>query len=103
MPYLVQRKQEDKDVVGRALGKPVKPVESMAGERRGDEPFVVWLVQVAVEEGQMQPSVDPVDAAINKHQEPKDGEDKVRQAIIVNVVVQSAVPAHLCRTHVRAL
>lgn len=100
-PYLVQRKQKDKDVVGCALGKPVKPVESMAGERGGDEPFVVGLVQVAVEERQVQPPVDPVDAAVNKHQEQEDGGDKIRHAIVVNVVVQPAVPSHLCVTHVK--
>lgn len=42
----------------------------MRGEGCGDDPLVVRFVNVLVDEWQVQPSVDPVDAVVGEQQEP---------------------------------
>ena len=49
----LQRKDEWKDVVWYTLRESVHWMESMAGERRGHNPLVVWLVNFLVDHGMM--------------------------------------------------
>lgn len=39
-------------------------------------------------------AVDPVDEHVGEEEEPRGGEDKVRQAVLVNVVVETRIAAH---------
>ena len=61
-----------KDVVGERLEVTVDWVESVGGEGGGNDPLVVWLVDVLVDEGVVFQSVDPVDAVIGAEEEPVD-------------------------------
>lgn len=48
----------------------VDGVECMAREWRRDDPFVMRLMDVFVQEGNMEPAVDPVNAVVGKKEEP---------------------------------
>jgi len=60
------------DVVGERLEVTVDWVESVCGEGGGDDPLVVWLVDVLVDKGMVFQSVDPVNAVIGADKEPID-------------------------------
>ena len=73
---LVHREQEHVDVVREALSEAVQRVEGVAGERARDLPLVVGLVDL-VDEGVVQPPVDPVDDKVREHDE---GDERPRDA-----------------------
>jgi len=57
-------------MVGEGLEVTVEWVESVCGEGRGHDPFVVWLVDVLVDTWVVFPSVNPVNAVISEDEEP---------------------------------
>ena len=59
------------DVVGKGLEVSVEWVEGVGGKGGGYDPFVVGLVYVLVDGWVVFPSVDPVNAVVRKHEEPK--------------------------------
>ena len=65
---LVHWEQKHVDVVRQALSEAVQRVEGVAGERARDLPLVVRLVDL-VDEGVVQPPVDPVDDKVREHDE----------------------------------
>lgn len=69
--YPVQREEKDEEVVWDTLQISIYGVERMRGEWRWDDPLVVGLVNVLVEYGMVQSSVDPVYAVIGGQEEAK--------------------------------
>jgi len=69
---LLQREQERKHVVRDALTKPINRVERVGSVRRRHDPFVVRLVQVLVNQGMVQPAVDPVDEQVREQDEERE-------------------------------
>ena len=65
----MHREEEDKDMVGEGLRIAVHGMEGVRCKGRGDDPFVVGLVEAFVEEGNMQPSVNPIDAVVGEEEE----------------------------------
>ena len=59
------------DVVRERLEVTVDWVESVCGEGGGNDPLVVWLVDVLVDERVVFQSVNPVNAVIGEEEEPK--------------------------------
>jgi len=59
------------DVVGEGLEVSVNGVEGIGGKGSGYDPFVVGLVHVLVDGWVVFPSVNPVNAVIRKHEEPR--------------------------------
>lgn len=74
---LLQRKNEGEDVVRYALRKTVQWMESVAGEGRGNDPFVMRLMKLLVDEGVMQATVNPVDERVCKKEEERELENVV--------------------------
>ena len=62
----LEREEEGEDVVGQALRIAVHGMESVRGERRRHNPFVVGLVQRLVDALVVQTAVDPVDAKVGE-------------------------------------
>ena len=58
------------DVVGEGLEVAVYWVEGVGSEGGRDDPFVVGLVDVLVDEWVVLPPVNPVNAVIREHKEP---------------------------------
>eukprot|EP00051_Salpingoeca_urceolata_P033908 m.22776 g.22776 ORF g.22776 m.22776 type:complete len:305 (+) comp6947_c0_seq1:178-1092(+) len=92
---LVQRKQKGVDVVGQALHEPVNRVKGVAGKRRWHFPLVVELVEWSVEDGKVEPPVNPVDTAIGKQQKRHGRHDPKRSAALADVVVKLGVATDL--------
>jgi hypothetical protein len=69
MEVFLNGEEVGKYVVGKRLEIAVDWVECVGGERGGYNPFVVWLVNVLVDEGVVFPSVNPVDAVIGEQEE----------------------------------
>lgn len=65
----MQREEEDEEVVWDRLQISVYGVECVRGEWCRDDPLVVGLVNVLVEHGMVQNSVDPVYAIIREEEE----------------------------------
>ena len=78
----VEGEDEGENVVWQGLGVAIKWVESVTGVWSGDEPFVVWLVNVFVEPWVVCESVDPVDEKIGEKEEEWDGEQGVCPTVI---------------------
>lgn len=68
----MEREDEGEDVIGYTLQVPVQRMERMACERCGHDPLVMGLVELLVECGVMQASVDPIDAEIRKSEEERE-------------------------------
>lgn len=58
------------DMVGERLEVPVEWVESVCGEGGGNDPLVVWFVDVFVDEWVVFQSMNPVNAVIGEDKEP---------------------------------
>ena len=71
MEMLLDREEVGEDVVREGLEVTVDWVESICGEGGGNDPLVVWLVDVLVDERVVFQSVNPVDAVISEQEEPK--------------------------------
>lgn len=67
---LLDGEEVRKDVVREGLEVPVNWMERVGGEGSGYDPFVVWLVNVLVDEGVVFQSVYPVNAVIGEHEKP---------------------------------
>lgn len=62
---LVEREQEDENVIGQALQITIQGVEGMRGKRGHSNPLVMWLVHILVEEFDIvQSSMNKVDAHV---------------------------------------
>lgn len=70
MEVFLYREEVGEDVVGERLEVPVEWVKSVRGEGGGDDPLVVWFVDVFVDEWVVFQSVDPVNAVIGEDKEP---------------------------------
>ena len=66
---LLQGKDERENMVRQALRPAIQRVESVAGKRRRNDPFVVWLVEPAVYSRVMEATVNPVDPTVGKADE----------------------------------
>mmetsp|Transcript_15909 Transcript_15909/g.42820 ORF Transcript_15909/g.42820 Transcript_15909/m.42820 type:complete len:241 (+) Transcript_15909:727-1449(+) len=97
--HLVHWEDKDSNVVGEALDKAVERVEGVRGEGRGHLPLVVGLVDVFVEEGEVEPPVEPIDEAVCEHEEHEDREEEVGQPIVAHVVIEAAVALQLPDGH----
>ena len=71
MEVLLDGEEVGEDVVGEGLEVSVDWVERIGGEGGGYDPFVVWFVNMLVDEGVVFPSVNPVNAVIGEQEEPK--------------------------------
>ena len=71
MEMFLDREEVGKDMVGERLEVPVDWMESVCGERGGDDPLVVWFVDVLVDGRVMFQSMNPVNAVISEQEEPK--------------------------------
>lgn len=67
--HLVEGEEERVDVVRETLHEAVHWMESVAGERGGDLPQVVWFVEKLVYKLMMQKPMDPVDTHVGEKQE----------------------------------
>lgn len=93
---LLQRENEDEDVVWHTLSEAVERVEGVGGEWGGHDPLVVRLVQTLVDERVVKTSVDPVDAEVGKHEEQWELDPIVQgERSFVGLVVEFAVSADL--------
>lgn len=66
---LLEGEEEGEDVVWHALRPAVKRVEGVAGEGRGQDPFVMRLVEALVDGWDVETAVNPVDAKVGEHEE----------------------------------
>lgn len=66
---LGQRENEGEDVIRKTLSVAVGGVERVRGERSRHDPLVVWLVDVLVDTGMVQTTVDPVDGRVGEEEE----------------------------------
>ena len=71
MEMFLDREEVGKDMVGDGLEVPVNWMESVCGERGGDDPLMVWFVDVLVYGWVVFQSMNPVNAVIGEQEEPK--------------------------------
>lgn len=88
---LMHREDKHKEVIGAALKESVDWIESVTGEWGRDDPKMMGLMEVLVDFGMMEASVDPIDAHVSEEQKEKEGEYEILPAVIVNVTVKSAI------------
>ena len=70
----LDREEIGKNVVGKRLEVAIEWMERVGCERGGYNPFVVWLMNVLVDAGVVLPSVNPVNAVIGEHEEPRESD-----------------------------
>ena len=87
----VKREEEGEDVVWHALRPTVDRVEGVRGIRCGEAVGVMRLVNVAIQEREVQSSMDKVDGHVCAEEEQRNGEEEISPAVLVNVVVHLAV------------
>src|SRR4051812_33313458 len=93
----VQREEEGENVVWDSLGPAVNRVESMRRVGRGEAVGVVRLVDVAVQKGEVQATMDEIDGHVGAEKEQWNGEQKIAPTVVVNIVIHLAVA--LCHEH----
>ncbi|CAK9107656.1 Postreplication repair E3 ubiquitin-protein ligase rad18 (RING-type E3 ubiquitin transferase rad18) (UV radiation sensitivity protein 2), partial [Durusdinium trenchii] len=93
---LVHGHHEDEQVVRYPLHETIDWVEGVRCKWRHDEPFVVPLVAVLVEQRVVQQAVDPVDEAVVPHQETEQAPKRVLHGALVQTVVELRVPSNFC-------
>ena len=109
------REEVGEDVVGEGLDVSVDRVESICGERGGDDPLVVRFVDVLVDERVVSQPVDPVNAVIREEQKPMnqiqirerraryegqvhahwDREEEPGPTMLINIAIQLGIPQNL--------
>lgn len=93
---LGQGKYEGEDVVGQTLSVAVGGVERVRGEGSRHNPLVVWLVDVLVDAGVVQTTVDPVDGRVGEEEEERELQVVVPESrALVYGIVQLRVSADL--------
>ena len=68
----LQGEDERKQVVWYALGKTVYWMESVAGERRRHDPFVMRFVECFVDTWVVQATMDPINAKVGENEEERE-------------------------------
>ena len=71
MEMFLNGEEVGKNVIGEGLEVTVDWMESVCGEGSGDNPLMVWLVNILVDAWVVFQSVNPVNAVIGKDEEPK--------------------------------
>lgn len=66
---LVHGNHKDIQVVGKRLEEAIKGIESMRSKGSRNNPFVMELVKMLVDQRMVHPTMEPVDATISKEQE----------------------------------
>lgn len=74
---LLKRKNEGENMVGDTLGPAIQRMESVGREGTRHDPLVVGLVQLLVDQGMVQASVNPVDEEVGKCDEDGELQDAV--------------------------
>jgi len=90
----LEREDEDEEVIWDGLGIPIHRVEGMRSERCRNDPLVMRFMESPIEERQMEPSMDPVNAIVGKQQIKWYAEEEVRPAIFVRSIVQFGITPH---------
>jgi len=64
----LEGEDEGEEVVRDGLGITIHWVEGMRCEGRGDDPLVVRFMDILIEEGKVEPTMDPVNTIISEEQ-----------------------------------
>jgi hypothetical protein len=71
MEMFLDREEVGENMVGDGLEVTIDWVEGVCGEGGGNDPLVVWLVNVLVDAWMVFQSVNPVNAVIGEDEEPR--------------------------------
>eukprot|EP01139_Manchomonas_bermudensis_P000911 Amastigsp_a1089_290.p2 type:complete len:129 gc:universal Amastigsp_a1089_290:331-717(+) len=93
--HRVHREQEPVKVIRETLCHAVCGRKRMRSVRGAHNPSMMRLVDVFVQPRPVERAVDAVDEPVSEEQEEKDGEDHVRDAIVVHVAVELGVASHI--------
>ncbi len=70
-------------------------MKGVGGEGRWDDPLVMRLVQVLVDQRMVKPAMDPVDGHVGEEQEAQRGEYSIPQAMLAKVPVKTRIATNL--------
>lgn len=100
----MHREQHREQVIGGTLREPIQRMERIARIRRGHDPPMMGLVQVLVNQGKMQASMNPVNQEVGEeHEEAELGVVVPAAGAVFGSVVELGVTAnfekenHACR------
>jgi len=92
---LVEREEENEEVIGQRLHVAVKGMKGVRCVRSRNDPLVMGLVESLINPRNVQPAMDPVDAHIGEEEEEENREGPVRDAVVADVVVKPRVALDL--------
>lgn len=81
--HLLQGENEGKHVIRQALNITIYRVECMRGERRGDNPLVMRLVEVFVDPRMVQATMCDINEGVGEKQKQRNLEQKVSPSAVV--------------------